>query len=144
MLIFHILLSDNENFIAKSLSRKLQFLCQELLNASPMNEGIKDFSVEIRSRCFYVEGFFLRAALFVGDVMLEIHLGWKEFLCLVAKPDMTFEYKRLWKNSFSGLKFMNFTMVFVFVVCLSGISSHLLPSQRYPGFCFDVHLLQEI
>lgn len=38
--------------ISKIVSRKLQFQGQRELCASPMNEGIKDFIVEIRSRCF--------------------------------------------------------------------------------------------
>ena len=45
------------------------------LSAGAMNEGIKNFIVGIRSRCFQVQRFSLRTALFVGGVVLEIHLG---------------------------------------------------------------------
>ena len=76
--------------------------------------------------------------------MLKIHLGWKEFLRLVAKLDMTFEYRWLRRNKvYVVWNSWIFTVAsFLLVGCLSSISPHLPTSQRYPCFCFEVHALQ--
>lgn len=94
--------------------------------------------------------FCLRTALSVGSVGLEVHLGWKEFLCLIAKPDTTFECRWLWKYSFCGLKVMNFSIAFVlpadcfaFVLpadCLPSLTSSASP--QYSVLVLKVHLLQ--
>lgn len=77
--------------------------------------------------------------------MLEIHLGWKEFLCLVAKPDMTFEYRWLWKTKVSLVEnswILPLPLFFLFVACLESPLISQLPKGTHSDFCFDAHVVQ--